>query len=85
MAQPDYDALAQGLTMAAQRFLHFPNIPALSIQNDLNQIQQQLQLNLIEVVLDIENWDVGETKKLSRGHCQALCKDVVVWLNHTNK
>jgi len=43
MAQPDYNALAQGLTMASHQFTHFENIPASNIQNDLNQIRQQLQ------------------------------------------
>ena len=43
MAQPDFNALAQGLTMAAQQFTRFGNIPAFNAQNDLNQIRQQLQ------------------------------------------
>jgi len=43
MAQPDYNALAQGLTMASQQFIHFQNIPVFNIENDLDQIRQQLQ------------------------------------------
>jgi len=43
MAQPDFNALAQSLTMISQEFIRFQNIPVFNIQNDLDQIRQQLQ------------------------------------------